>query len=170
MAASLLCGIALTASPAMAHQPVILDEADATSADGPLLRDGTVSFAVSAELEGRERRGFRFCLDEGDRAVVQYLITDESPHNRLSRRELPRVILTDPEGERQVLRIRERTRFYEPYGGRTYLYLSRVDRPGMAGTYRVDVIGRSASDVDVVIGVGTREVAGVVSGSSARCR
>lgn len=150
------------AAPAAAHQPVTLTSADASPARGPLLVDGTVSYAVTAEVTKGERRGFRFALDDGDRFAMQLLIPDEAPGNRLADRQLPRVTVIDPRGRKTRLIAKERTEFYEPYGGRSYLYLSRVEREAVAGTYRVTVTGRSSTPVVAVVAVGYREVPGDV--------
>ena len=58
--------------------------------------------------------------------------------------------------------ITERTPFYEPYSGTSYLYLARLSGSARNGTYQVTVTGRSTTKVPVVIGVGYREVPGVV--------
>ena len=150
------------ALPAAAHQPVDLGTRDTTPARGPLLVDGTVSYAVTAEVRQGERRGFRFALDEGDTLAMQLLIFDEVPANRLPSWQLPRVTVTSPSGKKTRLVVNERTEFYEPYGGRTYLYLSRVQEDAVAGVYRVNVLGRSTSPVVAVVAVGYREVRGEV--------
>ena len=148
--------------PAQAHQPVILDGKDTTPAAGPLLVDGTVSFAVYATVARGQERGFRFQLARGDRLAMQYLIFDELPANALRPGELPRVTLVNPQGRRSVLAVKERTEFYEPYSKKTYLFLSRVEESGLAGTYEVIVRGRSSAPVPVTIAVGYREVPGTV--------
>ena len=161
--AAVLVAVAIALAPsAAAHQPVVLDEADSSPAAGPLLVDGTVSFAVRAEVERGERRGFRFRLAAGDTMRMQLLIEDKAPDNRLRPAQLPRVTVIDPKGFRIRLPINERTRFFEPYGGTTYWYLSRVERDAVPGTYRVVVTGRASVPVDAVIAVGSREVPGEV--------
>lgn len=156
-----VAGLAL-AGPAQAHQPVILDERDTTPSAGPLLVDGTVSFAVYATVARGQERGFRFKLASGDRLAMQYLIFDEPPGNTLRPGALPRVTLIDPQGRKSVLAVNERTEFYEPYSKKTYLFLSRVEQSGVAGTYQVIVRGRSPQPVPVSIAVGFREVPGRV--------
>lgn len=161
-AGALLALLVAAAAPASAHQPVILGPEDTTPASGPLLPDGTVSYAVRADVSKGQERGFRFALKRGDRLGVQLLIFDEAPANRLSAAALPRVTLIDPKGRRTVLAINERTEFFEPYSKTTYLFLSRVERAGVPGTYRVIVQGRAAEPVDATIAVGYREVPGQV--------
>lgn len=148
---------------ASAHQPVQLDARDSTPNRGPLLLDGTVSFAVYATLTARKmKRGFRFRMQQGQPLRLQLLITDAAPANTLPDRRLPRVIVKSPSGKRIVLRPSERTPFYEPYSGTSYLYLSRYSGVAEKGTYRVRVISRSSAPTSAVIGVGYREVPGQV--------
>lgn len=155
-------GVTFTAMPASAHQPVELGPSDSTPARGPLLVDGTVSFAVYANVKRGDRRGFRFGLTQGDTFALQLLIIDAPPGNRLSSSQLPRVTVTDPSGRSFRMVINERTEFYEPYGGTDYLYLSRVQQEAVPGEYRVTVSGRSSTQVQTVIAVGYREVRGEV--------
>ena len=152
----------MSAGAALAHQPVNLDDRDTTPARGPLLVDGTVSFAVNASVARGDRRGFRFDLDQGDTLAVQLLIRDEAPGNELGASKLPRVTITDPQGRKTRMIIDERTEFYEPYGGNTYFYLSRVEEEAIPGRYRVRISGRSERAVQAVVAVGYREVRGEV--------
>ena len=152
----------MTAVPAAAHQPVELGPSDTSPARGPLLVDGTVSFAVYADVKRGDRRGFRFRLAQGDTFAIQLLIIDAPPGNQLSPSQLPRVTVTDPRGRTLRMVINERTQFYEPYGGTDYLYLSRIQREAVPGEYRVSVSGRSSTQVQTVIAVGYREVRGEV--------
>lgn len=152
----------LVAAPAVAHQPVQLTSADRTPARGPLLVDGTVSFAVYATVRQGTSRGFRVGMRQGQRLEVQLLIPDRAPANRLASARLPLVTVIDPAGRRTTLVIDERTPFYEPYSGTAYLYLARLSQVARTGTYQVIVTGRDAAKVPLVIGVGYREVPGVV--------
>lgn len=156
-----MCGGVL-APPANAHQRVDLDMSAATPGSGPLLVDGTVSFAVRARVERGDRRGFRFRLAAGDQMRMQLLIEDKAPDNALPASRLPRVSVVDPQGRRTRMVINERTEFYEPYGRTTYWYLSRIEQDAVPGIYRVFVSGRADEPVDAVIAVGYREVRGEV--------
>ena len=63
----------LALSPASAHQPVFLLDTDTTAAKGPLLVDGTVSFAVQASFaKAGQKKAFRAALKDGDQLAVQY--------------------------------------------------------------------------------------------------
>jgi hypothetical protein len=123
-----------------------------------------VSFAVYASVRKGTTRGFRVDLETGDRLAVQLLIPDTAPANRLASSQLPRVTIIDPRGRRTTMTIDERTPFYEPYSGTSYLYLARVNEAALDGRYRIVVTGRSTTKVPVVIGVGYREVPGQVRG------
>ena len=147
---------------AHAHQGVELTNRETTPEQGPLLVDGTVSFAVRTDIAKGDTRGFRFRLDQGDTLAVQLLIVDEAPGNTVGPSQLPRVTITDPQGRPIRMVVNERTEFYEPYGGRSYLYLSRVEREAIRGTYAVRITSRSSTPVETVIGVGYREVPGEV--------
>jgi hypothetical protein len=158
----LAAALVLTSAPAMAHQPVRLTSADRTPASGPLLVDGTVSFAVYATVREGTSRGFRVGMRPGQRLEIQLLIPDRAPANRLATPDLPLVTVIDPAGRRMTLVIDERTPFYEPYSGTSYLYLARMSQVARSGTYQVIVTGRDQAKVPVVIGVGYREVPGAV--------
>ena len=158
-----VAGLVLTGqAPASAHQPVRLTAADSTPARGPLLVDGTISFAVYATVRQGKTRGLRVGMQQGQRLEIQLLIPDRAPANRLGSSQLPLVTVIDPAGRRTTMAITERTPFYEPYSGTSYLYLARLSQTASRGTYQVIVSGRSATKVPVVIGVGYREVPGVV--------
>ena len=149
-------------TPAQAHQPVRLTAANPTPERGPLLVDGTVSFAVYANVQGQQTRGFRFGLRSGQRLETQLLIVDKAPANALSAAALSEVVITDPRGKRVVLTPNERTSFLEPYSGTKYLYLARLTGTGADGTYQVLIRSRSTRPVEAVVAVGYREVPGRV--------
>ena len=148
--------------PANAHQPVPLLNTDTTAARGPLLVDGTVSFAVTASFNrAGERKGFRANFAAGDSLQVQYLIIDKRPENELKNNKLPSVVVTSPSGKRITLPINERTKFFEPYGGTNYLYLSRISAVAESGIYSFLITARAKSSITVA--VGDREVPGTVT-------
>jgi hypothetical protein len=146
---------------ASAHQPVELLNTDTTAAKGPLLLDGTVSFAVRASFnKAGEKRAFRADFKAGDALAVQYLILDKKPENALKNTLLPQLVLTSPSGKSVTLKFTERTKFFEPYGKTNYLYLSRYSAGAEAGTYSFMLTSRAKSAV--TIAVGEREVPGEV--------
>ena len=146
---------------AQAHQPVLLLDSDITAAKGPLLLDGTVSFAVRASFtKAGEKKAFRANLKAGEPLAVQYLIVDKKPENALKNTLLPQLVVTSPSGKSVTLKFTERTKFYEPYGKTNYLYLSRYSATAEAGTYSFTLTARAKSAV--TIAVGEREVPGEV--------
>ena len=151
----------LGSAAAHAHQPVELLNSDTTAAKGPLLVDGTVSFAVRASFtKAGEKKAFRADLKVGDPLAVQYLIVDKKPENTLKNTLLPQLVITSPSGKSVTLKFTERTKFFEPYGKTNYLYLSRYNATAEAGTYSFTLTARAKSSV--TIAVGEREVPGEV--------
>lgn len=159
-----LFAITLTASlisPASAHQPVFLLNSDTTAAKGPLLVDGTVSFAVRAAFTKRgEKKAFRAAFKEGDQLEVQYLIVDKRPESALKTNQLPQLVITAPDGTRTTMKFTERTKFYEPYGRTNYLYLGRLSQPAQVGTY--SFMATSRARAEITIAVGDKEIPGEV--------
>ena len=155
----------LGSTSAHAHQPVVLLNTDTTAAKGPLLLDGTVSFAVRASFtKAGEKKAFRADFNAGDALAVQYLIVDKKPESALKNTLLPQLVVTSPSGKALTIKFTERTKFYEPFGKTNYLYLSRYSATSEAGTYSFTLTARAKSSV--TIAVGEREVPGeVIRGS-----
>jgi hypothetical protein len=146
---------------ATAHQPVELLATDTTAAKGPLLVDGTVSFAVRASFnKSGEKRAFRAQFQEGDALEVQLLIVDKKPENALRTTQLPTVVISGPGGFSTTMKINERTKFYEPFGKTNYLYLSRYSGVAKAGIYSVVITARGKAAI--TLGVGSKEIPGEV--------
>ena len=151
----------LGSASAHAHQPVELLSTDTTAAKGPLLLDGTVSFAVRASFtKAGEKKAFRADLKAGDSLAVQYLIVDKKPESALKNTLLPQLVVTSPSGKSLTIKFTERTKFYEHYGKTNYLYLSRYSAAAEAGTYSFTLTARAKASV--TIAVGEREVPGEV--------
>jgi hypothetical protein len=148
-------------APANAHQPVVLLNSDTTAASGPLLVDGTISFAVRAAFtKAGQKKAFRAGFKSGDTVAVQLLIVDKRPENRLKNSQIPSLTITSPSGKNTTLRVTERTKFFEPYSSTDYLYLSRYTAPAEAGVYNFVVTSRSKAAV--TIAVGDKEIPGEV--------
>lgn len=146
---------------ASAHQPVNLGRSDTTAAKGPLLVDGTISFAVRASFtKAREVRAFRAQLKAGDSLEVQYLIIDKAPENKLKVNQLPTLVITSPSGARQVMKLNERTEFLETYSQTLYFYLGRINQRAESGIYNFTITSKVRSAI--TLGVGYREVPGDV--------
>lgn len=153
--------LAASALPVSAHQPVILATESARIEASPVLVEGSISFAVTANFtKSGERRYFRFALRDGEALKLEYLILDRRPENNLKSTQLPLVTVISPSGKKSNLTINERTKFYEPFGRQNYLFLSRVNRVGESGIYTVEL--RSRTKGSVLIAVGSREIRGEV--------
>jgi len=147
---------------AVAHQPVSLLDSDTTAAKGPLLVDGTVSFAIRASFtKSGQKKAFRAQFKDGDQIDVQYLIVDAKPENGLRMTSLPTLVVTGPKGTKPItMKLNERTKFYEPYGGTNYLYLGRFSTNAVAGIYNFVLTARGKSAITVA--VGEKEIPGEV--------
>lgn len=148
-------------APAAAHQPVDLLNSDTTPSAGPLLVDGTVSFAVRASFtKAGQKKAFRAALKEGDQLDVQYLIIDKKPENKLKNSKLPLLVITSPSGKKTTMKFTERTEFYEPWGRTTYFYLSRISEVAEPGIY--SFVATSRAKAEITIAVGEKEIPGEV--------
>ena len=146
---------------AVAHQPVALLNSDTTAAKGPLLVDGTVSFAVRAAFnKAGEKKAFRAQFQEGDVLEVQYLIIDKKPENALKMSQLPTLVVTGPGGFRMTMKLNERTKFFETYTRTTYLYLGRYSGTAKTGIYSFVLTARGKAAI--TLGVGSKEIPGEV--------
>ena len=159
---ALLLAVSLVVPPnSVAHQPVNLTNADSKVKESPILADGMVSWAVYANFtKASQNRYFRFALAEGERLKAEYLIFDRSPDNSLKNSRLPIVSMKSPSGKSIRLAINERSKFFEPFGGQRYLFLSRINQMGEAGVYTVTIRSRGAATA--IVAVGVNEVRGEV--------
>ena len=161
LSAALVLQSALQPISANAHQPVFLTNTDTTAAKGPLLTDGTISFAVRASFtRAGEKRAFRAAFKSGDLFSIQYLIVDKKPENKLRTTSLPTVVITSPTGKKVTMRISERTKFFEPFGKTNYLYLARNSFDAEAGIYGIMITSRARASVTIAIG--DKEIPGEV--------
>ena len=160
--ASIALALAATlATPAAAHQPVFLLPTDTTPNAGPLLVDGTVSFAIRASFtKSGQKQAFRAALKEGDVLEVQYLIIDKKPENLLKNTLLPQLVITSPLGKKFTMKFTERTKFLEEYSRTMYLYLGRYTAPAEAGIYQF--VATSRARAAITIAVGYQEIPGQV--------
>ena len=160
--ASIALALAATmATPASAHQPVFLLPTDTTPNAGPLLVDGTVSYAIRASFtKSGQKQAFRAALKEGDVLEVQYLIIDKKPENLLKNTLLPQLVITSPLGKKFSMKFTERTKFLEEYSRTMYLYLGRYTAPAEAGIYQF--VATSRARAAITIGVGYQEIPGEV--------
>lgn len=143
----------LPASASKAHDPIILTPDQTTPADGPLILDGTISFALYGALDSpKDTRGFRVNFKEGDPLYFSILIPDLAPENQLNVPSLPFLEITDPAGTTTKFAVSEKVPFAEPYSGTNYVRLTEFNSVATAGTYSVVVTGNSASRFTVSFG------------------
>lgn len=152
---------------ASAHQPVNLTAANSSADKGPILLDGTISFAIRANFtKPNQTQGFRAALKAGDTVNFEYLIIDRSPENKLVNSKLPVATITDPAGKKSVIKFTERTRFFEPYSRTNYLYLARYSQAAVDGIYKFTM--QSKAKAAITVAVGAQEIYGEVL-SAATC-
>jgi cytochrome b involved in lipid metabolism len=157
----LLAFMVIGSGSAHAHQPVVLLDSDTTAAKGPLLVDGTVSFAIRAAFtKSGQTKAFRAQFKSGDQLSVQYLIVDKKPENALRTSSLPSLVITPPTGSPITIKFDERTKFFEPYGRVNYLYLARYSALAQAGIYNFTI--KSKSKAAITVAVGDKEIFGEV--------
>ena len=143
----------LPASVAKAHDPIILTPDHATPANGPLILDGTISFALYGALDSpKDTRGFRVNFKEGDALYFSILIPDLAPENQLDDASLPFLEITDPAGTTTKLLVSEKVSFAEPYSGTNYVRLTEFNSVAIAGTYSVVITGDSPGRFTVSFG------------------
>jgi len=146
---------------ANAHQPVELGSKNMRADQGPILVDGTVSFALRANFtKANQERGFRASLKQGELLNFEYLIIDKAPENKMPLSKLPIVTITAPDGAKSVVKYTERTKFYEPYGRTNYLYLARFSSTAVEGIYNFSI--RSKAKASITVSTGSKETFGQV--------
>ncbi len=149
-------GLSIGSGVANAHQPLVLFDTDTSAAKGPLIVDGTLSFAVRAAFtKAGQKKAFRAQFKEGDELTVQYLIVDKKPENALRKTSLPTLVITSPTGSKVTMKFTERTKYFEPYGGTNYLYLGRYSNEAQSGIYSFEITSKSRAAI--TIGVGEKE-------------
>ena len=152
LVAIILFGL-LPASSAKAHDPIILTSDQRTPSDGPLLLDGTISFALYGSLDSAgDTRGFRVKFNAGDPLYLSILIPDLAPENTLDDSLLPFLNVEDPNGAILNLATTERVSFAEPYSGTNYVRLTEFNSTAVNGTYSITVAGDSPARFTVSIG------------------
>ena len=145
----LICSI----TPALAHQPVNLSSANSTADRGPILVDGTISFAIRANFtKANQTQGFRAALKAGELVNFEYLIVDKAPENKLANNKLPVATITDPAGKNTVIKFTERSKFFEPYGRTNYLYLARFSQTAVDGIYKFTLLSKAKASITVAVG------------------
>jgi hypothetical protein len=146
---------------ANAHQPVELGSKNTRADQGPILVDGTISFALRAKFtKANQERGFRVSLKQGELLNFEYLIIDKAPENKMPLSKLPTVTISAPDGVKRVVKFTERTNFYEPYGRTNYLYLARFSSTAVEGIYNFSI--KSKAKASITVSTGNKETFGQV--------
>lgn len=149
-----MLAVGLLPGVASAHDPIIIDDSQTTPELGPLLLDGTISFALYGAIDGvDDTRGFRVRMEDGDRLQVQMLVPDLAPENELAVDDLPRLTIESPDGQTWTLEADVRVRFDEPFSRTSYLRLLDFSEAAVDGDYRVTVSGAKAARFTVSVGV-----------------
>ena len=157
----LLITVLTPLTAANAHQPVIITSSNTSPKAGPILVDGTISFALRVSFtKANQERGFRASLKEGDLLNFEYLIIDKAPENKLAMSKLPVVSITSPDGKKRVVKFTERSKFYEPYGRTNYLFLSRFSETAIEGIYEFSI--KSKGKADITVSTGSKEIKGEI--------
>lgn len=150
---SVLASLVLLPAAASAHDPIIIDDAQTTPESGPLLLDGTISFALYGTVDGGgDTRGFRVRMREGERLAVQLLVPDLAPENSLGVDDLPTLYIEAPDGETWTLAPEVRIAFDEPFSRTRYLRLLDFGASASAGDYMVTVRGTAPARFTVAVG------------------
>ena len=151
---------------AQAHQPLVLLDSDTSASKGPLIVDGTLSFAVRAAFtKAGQKKAFRAQFKQGDELTVEYLIVDKKPENALRNTALPTLVITSPAGTKVTMKFNERTKYYEPYGRVNYLYLGRINSGAQNGIYSFEITSKSRAAITIGIGKKEGVVGEVVRGN-----
>ena len=146
---------------AFAHQPVELGSKNTRADQGPILVDGTISFALRANFtKANQERGFRVSLKQGELLNFEYLIIDKAPENKMALNKLPTVTITAPDGAKSIVKYTERTKFYEPHGRTNYLYLARFSSTALDGIYNFSI--KSKAKASITVSTGSKETFGQV--------
>lgn len=153
--------VGVNLSPAAAHQPVLLTNTNSTADKGPILVDGTISFAIRANFtKANQTQGFRASLKAGELVNFEYLIVDRVPENKLANNKLPVATITDPAGKKTVIKFTERSKFFEPFSRTNYLYLARFSQTAVDGIYKFTL--QSKAKAAITVAVGSKETFGEV--------
>jgi len=146
--------VTLWASVSHAHDPLFLFPDQETPSQGPLLPDGTISFALYGEfLTEGETRGFQANFEDGDLLQLELLIPALDPEQSLQQDQLPFIRLTTPDGSEQTLYPNIRTRFDEPFTNTSYFTLIRERGTAQGGIYDVVIVSRAPARFTTAIGI-----------------
>ena len=164
--AFLVVGSTIGSGVANAHQPLNLLDSDTTASKGPLIADGTLSFAVQAAFtKAGQKKAFSAQFKEGEELAVQYLIVDKKPESALRKKSLPKLVITSHSGSKVTMKFTERTKFFEPYGGVNYLYLGRYNSKAQSGIYSFEITSKRRAAITIAVGEKEGIVGEVIRGT-----
>jgi len=144
----------LWASVSHAHDPLFLLPDQEAPTQGPLLPDGTISFALYGEfLTEGETRGFQANFEDGDLFQLELLIPALNPEQSLQQDQLPFLRLTTPDGSEQTLYPSIRTRFDEPFTNTSYFTLIQERGTAEDGVYDIVIVSRAPARFTTAIGI-----------------
>ena len=143
----------LNVGPGYTHDPIFIENTQATAEDGPYLPDGNISFALYGTLEDEfDSRGFRSKLKAGNELVLSLLIPNLPPENLLTLDQLPTLTVDRPDKSSIRLNPEKREVFDEPFTGTSYLKLLSMREPAQAGVYHITINGKHQGRFTVSIG------------------
>ena len=154
LSASVILFVTLWASVSHAHDPLFLSPDQETPSQGPLLPDGTISFALYGEfLAEGETRGFQANFKDGDLFQLELLIPALDPEQSLQQDQLPFLRLITPDGSEQILYPSIRTRFDEPFTNTSYFTLIQERGTAEGGVYDIVIVSRAPARFTTAIGI-----------------
>ena len=144
------------ASPLAAHDPVFLSEEHTSPEVGPLLPDGTISFALYGRLLAADStQAFQAGFNEGEALDLSLLIPAAFPETSFEVGSLPEIEVKRPDGSTFRLEPAFRQLFHEPYTNTRYLRLADYKEPAQQGIYSFIISGARAGRY--VASIGTLE-------------
>ncbi|MEC7810167.1 MAG: hypothetical protein VYB07_03160 [Actinomycetota bacterium] len=140
-------------SPAFAHDPLMLLPEQKTPEEGPLLPDGTISFALYGSLlEAEDKRAFQFRLEPDDRLDLSLLIPNLEPENQMPQETLPQLFLSRPDGSVLIGVSDLYIPFDEPFSMTRYVRIFEHVEQSSGGLYQVEITGSDPARFTVAIG------------------
>lgn len=159
LVALLTVGVWMGAGTAFAHDPIIITDQQTTPESGPLLPDGTISFALYGVVDAPgATRGLRVQFDAGDTVNVTLLVPARDPEQSLTDADLPTLTMVRPDGSTETFTPTMRVRFDESFSGTSYVRVIEVGEPAQAGEY--DLTITAAVPARFTVAVGTIETFG----------
>ena len=143
----------LIITPGYAHDPIFIEDTQVSSAEGPYLPDGNISFALYGRFENKfDFRGFRSRLQAGDELALSLLIPNQSPEKLLTLEQLPTLTIERPDQSFIEIIPKEKEVFHEPFTRTSYLRLFSIREPAQTGVYHMTINGSHQGRFTVSIG------------------